>query len=306
MSLEILDPETLLSGPPANPLSPIQLNEIAVMEQSTTEVRRLADLVKSFSRAGTAAKALAGIHLRHLRQFHVGDFQAQGGRPKKTPNVLGFSKSLKKPPHAAAVSGDQKLNPRDEDLKNPHDGEFSGWGSFLEDRIGITTQTASNWIKIGVVVEEMAITHNLELKTICEKLPWDWTEQESAALDATVQHLTADKTQRDLLKADFLTTLGWQPNPTGNNPDGKNGSGKPQKTLTPSELLAARQDAARLALYNTTDHNRAARGSIVERIVHHCDNGGKELESLPQSELRYLYEFQIKPFADLIRKLANL
>lgn len=274
--VEVIAPsEVLLSGPPANSLSPLETAALATIESTTLEARRLADLVKDYGRAGTAAKTLCGIHLRHIREFYFGPRNPNGGRPKqKTPNVSGFAT----------------------------------WGEFLADRVGITDDTGSNWMKMAEAIEALAESKGLDLQSICQKLPWDWTPEETAAIDTTVRALTQDKTQRQLLQADFLSSLGYEEPERqngSNNPAGKNG-GKKQPAASIHESVRLRQEAARLILFGTVKPGFAERGSIALFMENFIKTDGAEVAALPKQELRDLYEHTIKDFVIAFRKLADL
>jgi hypothetical protein len=272
---EVVSSEVLLSGPPANSLSPVETAALATVEATTLEARRLADLVKDYGRAGTAAKTLCGIHLRHIREFHFGPRNPNGGRPKmKTPNVSGFAT----------------------------------WGEFLSDRVGITDDTGTNWMKMADAVEALAESKGLDLQSICQKLPWDWTPEETAAIDTTVRALTQDKTQRQLLQADFLSSLGYEEperSNSSNNPAGNNG-GKKKPAASIQESVRLKQEAARLILFGTVKPGFAERGSIALFMENFIKTEGAEVAALPKQELRDLYEHTIKDFVAAFRKLAEL
>ena len=265
----VTDAEVMLSGPAAGALSPLEAALAATVETGWGEARRLAELAKNYSRASTAAKALCGIKLRALREHYFGPRNPNGGRPKKSAN-----------------------------------GELS-WVSLLADKVGISDQAGSNWMKMADVVEAMAEGENLGLRDTLEKLPWDWTPAESAAVDAAVQRLTEDRTQRELLQSDFLSDLGYTAPErlnSSNNPLGTNG-GKKKVTLNPAELLKQRQEVARLALFRCDKPGRAEPGSVAHGMVLILNNAGKDIEALPKSEMKYFYDMNLKPFADLIRSI---
>lgn len=268
-TLEILSPESLLPGSDNTALSPLQVSALAAVDTAWSDAARLAGLIKNYARAGTAAKALCGIRLRALRHHYFGARTV--GRPKKNDQT-------------------------------------ESWGNLLADRLGITYQTAENWMKMADAVEAIAERQNLDLRTTCEKLPWDWTPEEAAMIDATVHALCEDKTQRQLLQADFLSDLGFQapekPN-SSNNPFGKNG-GKKKPASTPAALRAERQAAARLIFLGTEKAGRVEKGSVAMFMTNFVNTDGIELEALPQAELRDLYEHTVKPFAAAFRKLAGL
>lgn len=270
-SIPICDAEVMLSGPPCTALSPLQTSELAILETGWNDARRLAELAKNYSRASTAAKALCGIKLRALREHYFGPRNPNGGRPKK-----------------------------------PTNGEAS-WESMVADKIGIPPNTAKTWMKMADVVESLAEGENLGLRDTLEKLPWDWTPEESAAVDAAVHRLTEDKTQRELLQSDFLADLGYtapeRPN-SSNNPFGKNGVKKPQ-SFNPAEMLKKRQEVARLRLCGTAAPGRFEPASLIGLMNSILDDKGKTIEAMPDKELEYLHNHFIKPFTDLIRKRIN-
>lgn len=268
----IPDPASMLDGSPNTALSPVQVSALAAVQTAWDDASRLAGLVKNYARAGTAAKALCGLRLRALREHYYGPRNASGGRPKK------------------------------------NDQANTTWAGLLTERLGITDDTATNWIKMAHAVESLADREGLDLRTVCEKLPWDWTAEETALVDSTVRTLTEDKTQRQLLQADFLTDLGYHEpeRPNGsNNPTGKNG-GKKQPPATPAALLKERQDAARIIFLGTDKPGRIDKGSHAMFMENFINTKGADLEALPQGELRDLYEQTVKPFAAAFRKLAGL
>ena len=266
------DSEVMLSGPPAASLSPYQADAAAVVESGWGEARRLAELAKNYSRASTAAKALCGIKLRALREYHFGPRNPNGGRPKK-----------------------------------PSAGQTT-WESMVADKCGIPDRTANTWMKMADVVQGLAEGENLGLRDTLEKLPWDWTPAESAAVDAAVQRLTEDKTQRELLQSDFLSDLGYTAPErinNSNNPLGLNG-GKKKVILNPAQLLKQRQEAARMAIYGKLEPGtRGELGSLVYRMFLQTQDKGKVIEALPKSEMVYFYDYILKPYADLIRKIIS-
>lgn len=268
-SVEVLSPESLLPGASNTSLSLIQASALTAVETAWNDAARLAGLVKNYARAGTAAKALCGIRLRALREHYFGPRTV--GRPKKSE-------------------------------------AGTTWDNLLADRLGITRQAAENWMKMADAVETLADHEGLDLRSTCEKLPWDWTPEESALIDATVHKLTEDKTQRQLLQADFLADLGYEaPEKTNssNNPLGRNG-GKKKPASSPAALLKERQAAARLMFLGTEKPGRVEKGSVAMFMEHFINNAGEELEALPQAELRDLYENTVKPFVAAFRKLAGL
>ncbi len=263
------DTAVMLSGPQATGLSPFQTYALEFMETGWGEARRLADLAKNYSRASTAAKALCGIKLRALRTYYFGTRNPNGGRPKKAAT------------------------------------DEVSWESMLASKCGIPSNTAKTWMTMADVVQGMAEGENLGLRDTLEKLPWDWTPAESAAVDAAVQRLTADRTQRELLQSDFLSDLGYTAPErlnASNNPLGKNG-GKKKVILNPAELLKQRQEMARLALFRCDKPGRTEPGSVAHGMVMILKNAGKDIEALPKSEMKYFYEHSLKPFNELIRSI---
>ncbi len=189
----------------------------------------------------------------------------------------------------------------------PKKSDTGTWESLLADKLGITRQTALVWIQMADAVEAIADAQGLDLRTTCEKLPWDWSTEESAMIDATVTKLCEDRTQRQLLQADFLSDLGYRepdrPN-SSNNPLGKNG-GKKAPAANPGALLKQRQIAARILLYGTEAPGKVALGSHARFLIDMVNNNGLELEALPKAELQNYYDHDLKPFVDLIRKLIQ-
>jgi hypothetical protein len=266
----IPSPAALITGDASTALSPIEAAAIIAAATAWDDAARLAGLIKNYARAGTAAKALCGIRLRALREHYFGPRKAAGGRPKKSDTG-------------------------------------TTWETLLADKLGITRQTALNWIQMADAVEAIADAQGLDLRTTCEKLPWDWSTEESAMIDATVHKLCEDRTQRQLLQADFLADLGYReparPN-SSNNPTGKNGE-KKKPAANAAELLKQRQIAARLLLYGTEAPGKVALGSHARFLIDMVANGGLDLEALPKAELQSYYEHDLKPFVDLIRSLIK-
>jgi hypothetical protein len=271
-SPEILSPESMLPGAPVPALSPLQASAIAAVSTCESETAVIISRVKEFERASTAGKVLAGINLRHLHAHYVGDRNPKGGRPRRKPDANGFT-----------------------------------WPSYLIERFGISDETASRWMKMADAVESIAELEGLDLRTICEKLPWNWTPEESALIDVTVHALCEDKTQRELLQADFLAMLGYKapekPN-SSNNPFGKNG-GKKRPAANRAELLRERQEAARLILMGTITPGRVEQGSVAMFMENFINTAGADLEALPKIEMKDFYENTLMPFADLIRKMIK-
>ncbi len=244
---------------------------IAATEHQTVE---LIERFKAYSRAGNAAKALIGINLLALRTYYLGSPSPKGGRPKKTSDNLTFS-----------------------------------WDSYLADKFGITRETASVWIKIGQIVQAETVSKNLDLRAVCEKLPWDWTAEEAARFDQASREAIGNRTQRELFQTDFLSSLGYvnkQDTHGTNNPLGKNGSDKKKPAKSPKQLLAESQEAARKILFGTAQVGRVDNGSPAMFMLQMLNTEGRELEALPQKEMRDFYELTLKPFSTLIRKLAGL
>lgn len=271
--LHILTPGSLLDDQPSSELSLAETTALAAVETAWQDVGRLVGLIKDYARAGTAAKALCGLRLRALQEHYFGPPNPQGGRPRKIANDSGFS----------------------------------SWASLLADKVGITCQTASVWMRLAKAVEAIASSEKLDLRTVCEKLPWDWSEQETALIEDTFAQLCEDKTQRQLLQSDFLANLGYEAPEkinSSNNPHGHNGSRK--LAANPQELLAERQAAARIVFLGTEVRGRVAKGSVAMFMENFIATAGSDLEPLSQAELRDLYEHTVKPFAAAFRKLASL
>lgn len=264
----ILDPQSLLEG---TALTTVESAGLAAVESAWAEAHRLAGLVKNYSRATTAAKTLCGIRLRAIREFYFGPRDPKGGRPKKTRNVSGFE----------------------------------NWSSLLVEKVGVEERTAENWMKMADAVEALAEAKGLDLQSICEKLPWDWTPEETAALDATVHKLTEDKTQRQLLQSDFLAGLGYEA-PEKSAGGNATHTSKKKPAANPKALLRERQEAARLIFLGTAVAGRVEKGSVAMFMEHFTNTKGSEMEALPEAELRDLYEHTVKPFAAAFRKISGL
>lgn len=229
--------------------------------------------VKLCSRATLAATAMAGLHLRALRVLYFGERNPNGGRPKKTP-------------HAA---------------------EFPDWPSMLTDFAGISDDTAGRWMKVADAIEALAEKHGGDVISICRTAPWDWTPEESEALGNAVGLLTQDKTQRELLQSDFLSSLGYEaPEKTnGSNNPSRNNGGRKAPAATPQAKVEANRLIARTALFghDSKDH-RPKPGSPAFWMNALIDADGKgELAkhpaaSLTKKERADIYDLLIKPFVD--------
>lgn len=286
--VEILSADSLLDGTPNTALSPMEAGALAQVETGWQEARRLADLVKNYSRATTAAKTLCGIRLRALRVHYFGPRTGKAGRLKKIGNV----------------------------------SDFSSWSSMLADKVGVEERTANNWMQMADAVEALAEAKGLDLQGICEKLPWDWTPEEAAALDATVQKLTQDKTQRELLQSDFLSSLGYTaPERINSSPNqlGING-GKKKKPATMAERIEGRRILARTEIFGQDKRSEdgthmAAEGSPAFWMAHFtaqvldCETPGDDtdtpFEALTSRERTMIFEGWIKPFLDAWKKLEK-
>lgn len=269
----VTGPETLLTGE-SRSLSPVAAAALAAVASGWQEARRLADLAKNYARASTAAKALCGLKLRAIREYYFGPRDPRGGRPKmKVANPSGQT-----------------------------------WDGMLADKAGVSPSTADVWMKMADAVETMADREGLGLRAMLEKLPWDWTPEESAMIEATVNRLTENQTQRQLLQADFLTDLGFiapERLNGSNNPHGKNGSGQPREILSPEETIQVRREGARVEVYGTKQIGRMEPGSHGWWLVHTVQSQGEHLEALPAVELKAFYEDIVQPFAALIKSLTH-
>jgi hypothetical protein len=243
-------------------------------EAQWREVEGLVDMVKKYARVGTAAKAVCGMRLKILREYHFGP--RRSGRPKKRNRF----------------------------------GEFESWGEMLMEKIGIDESTAKRWMKMGDAVERMAEIEGAGIREICEKLPWNWTPEEEAAMNATVSKLCDDKTQRQLLLEDYLPGLGYvEPERinSSNNPLGING-GKKTPAANAQERLEGIRLLARTGLFghDSKDH-RPKPGSPafwMNSLVAKQGKVGAEahpMASLTKHERKEIYELLIKPFVDAFR-----
>lgn len=272
-ALQVLDPSSMIDGAPNTALSPAQVGALAAVETAWSDASRLAGLVKNYARAGTAAKALCGLRLRALREHYFGPRTV--GRPKASAND-------------------------------------TTWDNLLADRLGITRPTARVWMDLASAVEQLAVREGLDLRATCEKLPWDWTPEESALIEATVNKLTEDKTQRQLLQADFLSDLGYleptKPNGS-NNPSGVNG-GKKKPATSPQQRVENLRTLARTALFghDSKDH-RPQPGSpafwlnaLVEKQGRVGD-AAHPAAALTKQERKEIYELLLKPAIDAWKAL---
>ncbi len=270
----IPSPEALITGNSNTSLSLAETTALQAVDVAWGEARRLADLAKNYTRAGNAAKALCGLTLSHLREHYFGPRSSSGGRPKKGANDSGSTT----------------------------------WNSLLADRIGITDDTATNWMKMADGVQALATAQGLDLQATCAKLPWDWTPDEIVALDNTFSELCKDKTQRQLMQADFLDGLGFenkQDKHGTNNPGGKNG-GKKKPPISPKALLAERQRLARLDFYGTESPGKVKPGSVVWMMEQFIQNPtDHNLSTLPKPELIDLLENTLTPFIKALRNLTK-
>lgn len=115
---------------------------------------------------GAAQTTIFGLRLRSIRTGLFGPRIAGGGRP-------GIRESSK---------------------------DFPSWVKLLTEEIGIGEATAQNWMRLADAAEILAEREGLSLRETCEKLPWDWTPEETRMLETTVQQLAEGKTQRELLQ----------------------------------------------------------------------------------------------------------
>jgi hypothetical protein len=198
--------------------------------------------------------------------------------------------------------------------------EEATWGALLSERVGITDDCAGNWMKMAAAVEALAARQQEDIRELLTKLPWDWTPEESAALEAAVTRLTEGKTQRQLLQADFLADLGLAPRDNPRNAAGNNQHGKtPMPPATPAALREALEGTARQAVFGTTVAHRVVPGSpawfmeqFAETYAEHLKSpeipvcGPAALENLPLAERKHFYETVVKPFASAWRKFAGL
>lgn len=272
-TLSIPSPEALITGD-ATLISPAETSALAAIEGAWGEARRLADLVKDYSRAGNAGKAFCGLTLSHLREHYFGPRSTKGGRPSKTARSA----------------------------------EGGSWESMLADKVGITDETASNWMKMAEAVQAIAAAQGLDLQATCKTLHWEWTPEEKALIDDTFQQLCKDKTQRQLLQADFLSNLGFLNNQETygtNNPLGKNG-GKKQLPRSPAAMLEERRILARLDFYGCEKAGSVKPGSPVWHIENFLlDPASHPLSSLTKPELLDLLDNTLAPFTKALRALIK-
>lgn len=279
-----LKPETLLPGPQAFTQSAKEIVTATAARLASFEISReglsyWAGQVKLFSRAGIAAMAMAGIHLRALREFYFG------------PRTVGRPKRME------------------------HSVPFPDWETMLADVAGITRPTGERWMKVADAVEAMAQAEGSDVISICQKLPWEWTHEENERLGKTVQRLTQDKTQRELLQSDFLSSLGYEAPERvngSNNQHGANG-GAVKKPASAHEKLEGLRCLARTEIFghDSKDH-RPKPGSpsfYMNRLVDLHLKG--ELSdhaaySLTKKELADIYDLLVKPFTVAFRELAGL
>ena len=173
---------------------------------------------------------------------------------------------------------------------------------------------------MGSAVEMLAAREQADIRELLTKLPWDWTPDETAALEAAVSRLTDGKTQRQLLQMEFFADLGFEQGANPRNALGKNQHGKNKMPpATPAAMRAAAQANARQGLFGTQKTNRVEPGSpawcmeqFAETYPEHearteipiC--GPLAMENLPLQERRAFYEHVVKPFASAFRKFAQI
>jgi len=280
----IPDSAALLAGPPAAAVPADSPSFVPVLgEEGWREARRFADLAKNFTRAGTAAKAMCGIVLRSLREEIYGPRTGRAGRPKK--------------------------------------GAEQTWDSLVADHVGISGMCARNWMHMADAVEQLALSQREDIRDLLVKLPWDWTPEEAAALDAAVSRLTEGRTQRQLLQMEFWADLGVDatPRPNPRNAAGKNQHGRdPEAPATPQAMREAMEGVARQWFTGTAAAGRMEPGSMAWCMGDFltCRDEQEEnpaaaltgcaLDNMPLPERKRLYDDLIGPFASAWRKWAGL
>lgn len=282
--ITLFSPENLLPDHPSVPAATVTLDTGDSIEAIWNDAAGLVVLAKNLARATTATKALCGLRLRFLREHYFGPRNPNGGRPKKTGKITGFS-----------------------------------WGSLLAEKLGINEETAKVWMRLADAVELLAEREGISLRETCEKLPWNWTPEEAQLMESTVQKLTGDKTQRQLLQSmqqgDFLSDIGYvEPERINgsNNQLGING-GKKQPAASAHERVEGLRCLARTSLFghDTKDH-RPKFGSPAYYMNALVDSDIKEelhkhpAASLIRKELADIYEVLVQPFTAAFRKLAGL
>lgn len=284
MSEVIPESAALLADPPATTCPAVAADDVSFVPVLGTdgwlEARRLADTAKAYTRAGTAAKAMCGLVLRALREEAYGPRTGRAGRPKK--------------------------------------GAPQTWGSLLADRVGITDECASNWMRMADAVEALALTEQQDIRDLLVKLPWDWTPEEAAALDAAVCRLTEGKTQRQLLQLEFWSDLGVAARPNTRNAAGANQHGKGVAVpATPEAMREAMEAVARQWLTGSLRFSRMEPGSLAWHMADftQCSEDrdadpsrtltAAALENMPAPERKRLYEDIVAPFAAAFRKFAS-
>lgn len=283
-SIVPLNSESLLEGSPSCISHPLEISTDAGVlinfETARDGLRRWSGQVKLCSRATIAATTMAGLHLRALRVIYFGPRNANGGRPRRTPSSA----------------------------------KFPDWSSMLKDVAGIPDPTARRWMKIADAVEAIAEKEGSDVRSICQKLPWDWTPEESDIIEIAIEKLTAEKTQRELLQSDFLSSLGYvEPERinSSNNPLGRNG-GKITPAATPEARIEGQRTLARTTLFgHDTKEHRPKPGSPAFWMNSVVDLGlsGKLKESplaaLHRKELKDLHDLLFYPFMEQIKSLLD-
>lgn len=267
------DSAIMLSGPAASPLSPCEASDAADVGKLREGFRCHAQRTKCYTRGRTASMVMSGLYLRLLRVHFFGPRNPNGGRPKRSLIVPGCTT----------------------------------WEAMLAEDGMISDRVAKNWMKCSEAVEALAIKQNLDIRSICEKLPWDWTPEENSAVDQVVGVLTEDKTQRELLQSDFLSDLGYTEPArinSSNNPLGING-GKRKFPISPAEARKQREETARFRLTGSIEPGKIPAEGLIGRMFLIINDGGKMLDELPKQELQYTYDQYIMPFSALVRKIIN-
>ncbi len=277
----------MLSGPEASPNSPLaaaaEASGLLDLKTAQDGLAHWAGQVKLYSRASLAAMAMAGLHLRALRTIYFGERSPKGGRPKKPDTVSGFPT----------------------------------WESLLADVAGVTERTAQRWMKVADGIEAIAEREGSDVITICQKLPWEWTPEEAERIGSTAQELTENRTLKEFIQTDFLSSLGYvnkQDVHGTNNPTGKNGGKRKPQSM--EQMLEDRRHAARKEFFGCGDiPHRPQFGSPAGWMrqftnqVHSAKTPGDEedtyLQSLPVQELRRIWENHIKPFIDAWKELEK-
>lgn len=272
----ILDSSALLApvALPALPAPPVA-SIPAADRAELNHVSLLISRVIAMQKATTMGMVIIGFHLRAIRDKHFPS-KKSGGRPNAKHNQTGYTSF--------------------EDL--------------CKIEFNISGTSYKRWINMAESVEQkMALTGD-SLATCFEKLPWDWTAEESTLIEGAVAAITEGHTQKEILswQCQTMIDLNLAGTPTirdlhgTNNPSGKNGATTPKPHLTQEQYTAAQIQAARSYFYGTPDPGKCAPESLCFSLME-AAKPGSLLQYLPAAEREFFADHVLKPLLSLIRSL---